>query len=176
MAASLRPARTKVEVPPSLAYLQNIAGRKLIVFDSFEGLPENLENHDKSILGHSIKGWFTEGEFCGSLEEVQENVKQFGELEVCTFVKGWFEITMPNLNTSIAAAYLDVDLASSTRTCLKFLWPLLISGGVLYSQDGDFPLVIAVFNDNEFWRNEVGFTKPSVEGLGKRKLIRIVKG
>jgi len=59
---------------------------------------------------------------------------------------------------------------------LKFLWPLLISGGVLYSQDGDFPLVIAVFNDNEFWRNEVGSTKPNIEGLGKRKLIRIVKG
>ena len=48
-----------------------LAGRRLIVFDSFEGLPENMEKHDKSILGHSIKGWFRGGEFCGALEEVQ---------------------------------------------------------------------------------------------------------
>ena len=34
-----------------------LVGRRLILFDSFESLPKNLENHDKSILGHSIKNW-----------------------------------------------------------------------------------------------------------------------
>ena len=152
-----------------------LANRQLIAFDPFGGLPENVENHDKSILGHSIRELFVGGKFCGSLEEVKNNVRRYGELEVCTFIKGWFEDTMPAFSMKIAVVYLDVDLASSTKTCLKFLYPLIIPGGVLYSQDGDIPLVIEVFNDDEFWEKETGFKKPNIEGLGKKKLIRIVK-
>src|SRR3989344_5172375 len=50
----------------------------LYVFDSFQGLPRNDEPHEKSILGHSIKGWFEEGKFCGTLNEVQQNIAQYG--------------------------------------------------------------------------------------------------
>lgn len=149
--------------------------RQLLIFDSFEGLPDNEEPHERSILGHSIKGWFSQGKFCGSLEEVKSNIEKYGEIAVCTFIKGWFEDTMPNLRRRIAAAYVDVDLASSTRTCIKYLWPLIIPGGVLYSQDGDFPLVIEVLSSDEFWETEVGCKKPFIEGLGKDKLIKIVK-
>jgi hypothetical protein len=58
---------------------------------------------------------------------------------------------------------------------LKYLYPLLEPGGVLYSQDGHLPLVIDVFNDRSFWRNEVGYARPEVIGLGEKKLIKIVK-
>lgn len=152
-----------------------LTNRKLLVFDSFKGLPNNKEAHDRNIFGHSIKGQFVGGAFYGTLSEVEETVKKYGELEVCTFIKGWFENTMPNFSEPIAAIYLDVDLASSTRTCLKYLYPLLIPGGVLYSQDGNFPLVIEVFNDNKFWKQEVGCTKPLIKGLGQKKLIKIEK-
>lgn len=152
-----------------------LANRQLVVFDSFEGLPENVEPHDKSILGHSVKDWYKKGSFCARLDEVKNNVEKFGELEVCTFVKGWFEDTIPAFSQKICAVYLDVDLASSTRTCLKFLYPLIIPGGVLYSHDGDLPLVIEVYNDDKFWEQEVGCRKPYIEGLGKHKVIKIVK-
>ena len=80
------------------------------------------------------------GKYCGSLEEVKNNIAKYGEIGVCHFIKGWFEETMSLFNKRIAAAYLDVDLASSTKTCLKYLYPLLVPGGVIISQDGDFPL------------------------------------
>ncbi len=149
--------------------------RPFHVFDSFEGLPANEEAHESSILGHSIKDWFREGEFCGSLEEVRSNVTKYGEMEPCSFIKGWFDDTMPGFEEPIAAAYVDVDLASSTRTCLKYLYPRLSPGGVLVSQDGDFPLVVDVFDDDRFWRTEVGCEKPPIEGLGQRKMLKIVK-
>jgi hypothetical protein len=82
---------------------------------------------------------------------------------------------MPKFNEPVAAAYLDVDLAASTRTCLKYLYPLLEKGGSLYSQDGHLPLVISVFDDADFWLNEVGFEKPPIYGLGEKKLIKIVR-
>jgi len=152
-----------------------MVNRQLVAFDSFEGLPENLEPHEKSILGHSIENAFEGGRFCGTLEEVKANVSKYGEPDVCRYIQGWFDETMPDFSEKICAAYVDVDLASSTKTCLKYLYPLLIPGGVLVSQDGDFPLVIEVFDDDEFWENEVGCKKPHIEGLGSRKLLKIVK-
>lgn len=82
---------------------------------------------------------------------------------------------MPGFDEPIAAAYIDVDLASSTRTCLKYLYPRLSPGGVLISQDGDFPLVMAVFDDDNFWRDEIGCEKPTIDGLGKSKMLKIIK-
>ena len=158
-----------------ISLFAKLAGREFIVFDSFEGLPANTEKHDKSILGHSIKETFAEGKFCGFLEEVKKNIERYGGVEVCTFVKGWFEETLPMFSKKIAMIYLDVDLASSTKTCLKYLYPLVVPGGIIYSQDGDFPLVIEVFNDDKFWENEVGCKKPDIEGLGKKKLLKIIK-
>jgi O-methyltransferase len=146
--------------------------RKLFIFDSFEGLPENQEQHIRSTEGHSIKDWFKGGNFAGSLTEVKKNVQQYGSIEVCEFVPGWFEQTLPLFKEPVALAYLDVDLASSTRTCLKYLFPLLSNGGAIYSQDGDFPLVIDVLKDESFWRNEVGCKKlPIIENLGKKITI-----
>jgi O-methyltransferase len=146
--------------------------RQLNVFDSFEGLPKNNEQHTISTQGHSIKDWFKEGNFAGSLDEVKKNVTNYGVSEIATFHTGWFENSLPNFKEAVAAAYFDVDLASSTKTCLRYLYPLLVPGGVIYSQDGDFPLVIDVFKDKNFWLNEVGCTEmPSIEGLGKKITI-----
>lgn len=140
-----------------------VANRKLVVFDSFEGIPENDEPHEKSIFGESVG--FKEGDYCGALEEVKLNVAKYGCIESCVFIKGWFDLTMPEFDMPVSAIYLDVDLASSTRTCIKYLFPLLKNGGSLYSQDGHLPLVIDVFNDNKFWVDEVGYQKPQVDNL-----------
>ena len=151
----------------------NIAKRTLVVFDSFEGIPDNNESHEINIFGG--KAEFRKGSYAASLEEVQENVKKYGNIESCRFIKGWFENTMPTFKEEIAAIYLDVDLASSTRTCIKYLYPLLEQGGALYSQDGHLPLVLELVNDDKFWLNEVGCSKPIIDGIWEKKLIRMVK-
>lgn len=151
------------------------ANRELFLFDSFQGLPANDEAHDKSLLGHSIKGWFKAGSFNGSVDEVKNNLARYGDIKLCKFIKGWFDDTMPLFSQPIVAVYLDVDLAESTRTCLKYLYPLVAPGGVIFSQDGDFPLVAEVFNDDNFWKQECGCSKPHIDGLGTKKLIQIIK-
>lgn len=146
-----------------------VTGRQLVVFDSFEGLPDNDEVHERTILGEIPN--FKKGRYCGHLDEVKQNVAGAGALEVCRFVPGWFEDSMPHFSEPIAAIYLDVDLVSSTKTCLKYLYPLLSPGGYVFSQDGHLPLVTKALQDDEFWQSEVGFEKPLFLGLGTKKLV-----
>ena len=150
-----------------------LAGRELVVFDSFAGLPPHEEHHERDFKGRPLD--FTAGKYRGTRQQVERNIARWGEPEVSRLIGGWFEDTMPHFDEPIAALYLDVDLASSTKTCLKYLYPLLVPGGLLISQDGHVPLVAAVFDDAEFWEREVGSAKPAVEGLGRQKLLRIRK-
>ena len=150
-----------------------IVDKQLVVFDSFEGLPHNTEPHRKTIFGEQIG--FYKGLYSGSIEEVRDYVSRYGRIDNCKFVKGWFEDTLPNFHAPVSVIYLDVDLVSSTRTCLKYLYPLLQPKGVLFSQDAHIPLVIDLLDSDDFWLNEVGCKKPKIEGLRKKKLVRIVK-
>lgn len=149
------------------------AGRDLVVFDSFEGIPDNTEHHAETLLGERIE--FNSGDYRGTLHEVRSNVTRFGRIAPCRFVAGWLEDTLPTFREPVAVAYLDVDLATSTRTALKYLYPLLSPGGVLFSHDGHLSLVVEVFADEKFWLNDVGCPPPVVAGLGERQLIKIVK-
>ena len=148
------------------------AGRRLVVFDSFEGLPDNDEPHETTIFGDAAD--FSAGKYAGRLSEVSDNVRRWGELDVCEMVPGWFENTMPAFKEPVAVGFIDVDLASSTRTCLSHLYPLLISGGVLFSHDGHLPLCIEVLGDAKMWER-IGGPKPIITGLGIRKLVSIRK-
>jgi O-methyltransferase len=83
---------------------------------------------------------------------------------------------MPDFRKPLSGAYVDVDLASSTRTCIKYLFPLLRSGSCLMSQDGHIPLVIEIFRDQDFWRTQLGLaTLPTMQGVGTSKLIIVTK-
>lgn len=147
--------------------------RELFVFDSFEGLPVHNEDHGINIYNKPVT--FEIGEYRGEYNEVLENVKTYGHISSCTFIKGWFENTMPDFKEDIAMAYIDVDLVASVSTCFKYIYPLLVSGGVIYCHDGHLPLIIELLGDDEYWKNEVGCKKPYIEGLGNVKLIKLIK-
>jgi O-methyltransferase len=151
----------------------SLLGKKLFVFDSFAGIPENDEEHGFNIYGERTA--FKKGDFAGGEREVRDNIRRYGALETCELVKGWFEETLPAFHETVSAAYLDVDLESSTKTCLKYLYPLLDRSGIIMSQDGHLPLVIRVFSDQDWWVSVLGTGAPTVAGLGTSKIISFVK-
>jgi O-methyltransferase len=143
-------------------------GRELVVFDSFEGIPPNEEVY-RNLWGNTVV--FNKGHYSGSIEAVKANVTLCGEIGVCHFIKGFFEDSMKDFDKPVAAAYLDVDLASSTRTCLKYLYPRLVPGGYLFSQDGHLLPVLEVFNDERFWQRELNCPKPVLHGAGRGTIL-----
>ena len=150
-----------------------LANRTLYIFDSFEGIPEHHEAHGKNIYGGDAH--FPAGSYRGSREEVERAIRAYGRLDHCEFVQGWFENTMPHFKKPVTAAYVDVDLQSSTRTCVTHLYPLLTPRAPLFSQDGHLPLIIALLKDATFWKNVLHISPPPITGLGTQKLVKITK-
>jgi len=150
-----------------LSIVAKLCNRELYVFDSFEGLPNNNEPLAKTTLGYSCN--FNKGEYYGTLKDVKKNISIYGEINKCIFMKGWFDDTMPNFNKDVIAVFCDVDLASSNRTCLKFMWLQMVDGGFFFSQDFHIPIVKELFTSKDFWMNEVGTDYiPKFHGVTKR--------
>lgn len=149
----------------------SLAGKQLVVLDSFQGIPPNSEQHET--YGRAVS--FEEGDYAGSQDEVVRNITKYGDITSCRFVAGWFDDTLPHFNEPVAAVYLDVDLVSSTKVCLKYLWPLLNPGGVVFSQDGHLALIQELFHDRQFWLDEVGCEPPQVDYLPKTQLLVVRK-
>lgn len=154
------------------SHLAAALGRELWLFDSFQGLPEHAEEHTVSIEGRDIRPIFRPGRFAASLDEVKHTIRRWGVPDVVRYVPGWLSDTLPAFDRPVAGAYLDVDLAASTRTCLDNLWPLVSPGGCVVSQDGNFPLVIGAVQQ---WAERADPQPSSISGLGTSKMIVIRK-
>jgi len=149
------------------------AGGRLIVCDSFRGLPDNREEHTH-MDGRRIE--FRAGAFRATLPQVQRTVERFGAPAVVSFHKGWFADMLPGLETPpLDVVVLDVDLLESTRVCLRALMPRLAAGGVLFTLDGQLRATHALIGSDAFWRDEVGVAPPRIEGLGAAKLL-VIRG
>ncbi|KAJ4455320.1 hypothetical protein PAPYR_9788 [Paratrimastix pyriformis] len=85
---------------------------------------------------------------------------------------------------------LDVDLLSSTRTCLVRLYPLMKPGAFLLSQDGHLKAHVDMMRSPAFWVDEVLRRErlpetvtpatlppeyPTIVGLGQRKFVEIIR-
>ena len=153
-----------------LSLLAQRAGARLVVFDSFRGMPPNDERHE-GIDG--LVRVFRRGAFHGRLREVQRTVATFGAPEVVDYRKGWFADTLPHFHEPVDVVLLDVDLLASTRTCLVHLAPRLRPGGVIFTQDGHLRAIADLLADEVFWRDEVGVVPPRIAGLGRDKFLAI---
>lgn len=102
------------------------SGKKLHVYDSFEGLPSA-----RSEDGNAYK----EGDLATSQDVLIRNFAAHG-LEPPVIHKGWFEDTLSQgLPDRICFAYLDGDLYDSILVSLKYVYPRLSRGAVCLIDD-----------------------------------------
>jgi O-methyltransferase len=120
----------------SAAMAWAVPGRRSVLFDSFEGLPDA-----KLIDGPSAVHWSREvrdRDNCRAEEAwAVQAMERAGQLDF-EVVKGWFENTVPawaEQKRPIAVLRLDGDWYESTILCLEHLWPLVSIGGVVIIDD-----------------------------------------
>jgi len=143
----------------SLSLACKLVGRKLIVCDSFEGLPPS-DAMDREAQHYEP------GQFRGTLDEVRANIARFGDIGSCEFVKGWFEDTLPHFDHPIALAFLDVDLESSLNTCVLNLWPRLVDDGYVFIDEYLGLDYCALFFSENYWKQNFNRTPPGLIGAG----------
>lgn len=99
-------------------------GTPLHLFDTFAGLPLPL-GAEKELLH--------EGLYAASLSSVQAFLTDHNNV---SFYPGLFPNTAePCADTRFSFVHLDVDLKSSTLSCLDFFYPRMVQGGVILSHD-----------------------------------------
>lgn len=147
----------------NLSQAAKLVGRRLYVFDSFEGLPEP-KSGDSRHLAMNVSEYhlYSKGSWCGSLELVRRNVAKYGVLDVCTFVKGYFDVTLPKFSETVAFAFCDVDLRDSLETCLRYLWPLMCRNAVLFTHEAHHVEIASLFYESVVWDG----TPPGLVGAG----------
>jgi O-methyltransferase len=152
-----------------LSLLAEYTQRKLYVFDSFQGLPEPESEKEAYVRQDRQSGQkyrFRAGQYAGTLDEVKNNVSLYGCSEVCEFIPGFFSDTLDGFDASPAFVFIDVDLVSSARDCIKVLWPLLKPGGFFFTHEAMYPNYIVGILDRVWWRETLNQCPPIIFGGG----------
>jgi len=151
----------------NLSLVTRLCGRELHAFDSFEGLPEP-EDYDRShlVLARRETHVYEAGAYRGTLAEVQRNIADYGDVDVCHFHRGFVEDTLPGFDLPVVFAYVDVDLVSAVRTCLKHLWPVLADGSYLFTDEAHHMEIAQLFFDRNWWHDELDAEPPGLVGAG----------
>jgi len=128
------------------AAMQKQVDRKIVLADSFEGIPlagpKDTEQPGIGAITHDVNMPFREllvssGIASASEEAVKECFARWGiPLTNAQFIKGWLEDTMPGcILGDIAILRLDADLYSPTKVCMANLYPQVVPGGFIIVDD-----------------------------------------
>ena len=113
---------------------QGSAARHMWAFDSFQGLPDTIDERDRH------PAWIS-GTMVMDVDTFRAGLRDGGVPdEAYTTVAGYFADTLPQIAatdapTEIALAYIDCDMYSSTVEVLDFLAPRLRHGMIVAFDD-----------------------------------------
>jgi O-methyltransferase len=161
----------------NISLVCDLVGRRLVIFDSFAGLPE-VGEHDRThvYLHYGTTDDYYQGRFAASLDAVKANIARWGSLEVCDFVPGFFQDTLPGQQREVVMAFLDVDLIDSLKPCLIGLWPHMPEGCRLYVHEAASLSLVSLFFDSAWWREELGEDAPGLVGTGTGLPLTALEG
>jgi O-methyltransferase len=143
----------------NLSLACDIAGRDLVVYDSFEGLPPPAP-------GDKYAKEKMTGFLAADLDQVKSNVARLGAVDRCTFRKGWFSDTLPHHAEPIVLAFFDVDYQQSLDDCVRNLWPHLTDRGYVFTDEFVLTDYCALFWSERYWRTHFDATPPGLIGSG----------
>ncbi|MDK9699431.1 MAG: TylF/MycF family methyltransferase [bacterium] len=110
-----------------LAHSLRTTGKKIHLFDTFEGMPDVHPDKDKH-----RKGDFNDT----TLEQVKAFLNAYSDVK---FYPGFFPATSsPVAETKFCFVHIDVDIFQSVWDCCEFFYPRLAPNGVMVFDDYGF--------------------------------------
>jgi O-methyltransferase len=141
---------------------QAVPGKRLRLFDTFEGIPNADELTD----------WHKNGDFSDTSAESVGKLIDSGRVSIHV---GVIPQTFKGLEgCRLAMAHIDVDTCQSVKDCCEFIWPRIRLGGVMVFDDYGFkscPGARAAVDEYFKERNAM----PLVLNTGQAIVIKSVK-
>lgn len=106
-----------------LSWAMAYFSKKLIIADSFEGLPD---------VGHKV---YKPHEYKGDFDIVKNNIDTYGVLQNVEFIKGWYKNSLVGFSKKLSMLWMDVDLKESTMDVLNNVYACLDDRGVILSHE-----------------------------------------
>lgn len=138
-------------------------GMRLIVVDTFAGLPES-DGPYQVATDRERSYTFHKGEYAASFEELARNLLTFGAAQCVEAVSG----DVVNLTTlplqpggKVSFAFLDVDLLQSYMGSLRLLSRYFAPGARVLLHEGLLEPIKQMQENPQFW-TELGLEKPKV--------------
>lgn len=123
-----------------IAAMSEVLGKRAYyLFDSFEGLPPAREiDGEAALLWQRDK--FSPSYYDNCLAEMvyaERAVQKTGKAKDFHLIPGWFSDTLPKIafDQPIAILRLDGDWYDSTLQCLEYLFPQVVTGGLIIIDD-----------------------------------------
>ncbi len=128
-------AGAEVAVMAKAIMFTGATGRRVHLFDSFQGIPQPGPEDLEFLAAGTQAG----GASC-PMADVKRNMRAWGiPDELLVWHPGWFDETLPGCDLGpIALLRLDGDLYESTKPCMQHLYPKLSVGG--WCIVDDYPL------------------------------------
>jgi O-methyltransferase len=106
--------------------------KSVYAYDSFEGFDQNeLRRERASGFATAPDKSFTST----SYRYVQAKLARLAVDDIVLPVKGFFQSTLPHLNSEFCFALVDCDLRDSLVYCAEAIWPHLVGGGRILFDD-----------------------------------------
>lgn len=106
--------------------------KKFFALDSFSGFEKNeLKNEKIQGFTDSSSTDFT----YNSYDYVVKKIKKLGLSDILIPVKGYFQKTLPKINSNFCMSFIDCDLSESMKYVAETIWPRLSSKGMLFFDD-----------------------------------------
>jgi len=132
-----------------LSILARLTGRKVIAYDSFEGLPMPINEETK---------FFAKGDYMTPLELFEHNLAHYGEPDYVQAEVGWFNKTITETcPEQIVLIFEDADIYESVSVCIDKLWGNLNQGCRMYTHEMLFPFTLNAYKERGLMVNKVGY-------------------
>jgi len=106
--------------------------KKIYALDSFAGFDlKELQREQEQGLTNVPSDEFT----YTSYNYVLQKIKKLGLSKMLIPVNGYFQQTLPKIESNFCMAFIDCDLSESMTYAAETIWPKLVGNGILFFDD-----------------------------------------
>lgn len=144
-----------------LSHVAKLVNKNVVIFDSFVGLLESANYTPQPSMPETLISNFEQGMFSATMNEVDNNLINYGEYKNCSFASGSIEKLLPLIIEANIPSFvtIDVDIVSTCMFIIENLWDKNTSSLVFFHESCIVDMLNSV-SDNNFWLNNFGISTP----------------